>query len=510
MYMTFKRFLAWGLLACLPLVAAGCGGGDGGGAGPAPTTTVSGKATIQGPISGAVVQIFQLNPNGSPGELLGTGTTGPDGTYAIAIPAAKATPPLLVKVSGQPGSTYTSKTSPNPIAFSATESFSAAVDQLSAGQVITVSPLSNAGYQKLQQVLTANPALVANTQTVSASNSYVASIFNVTNLLADPTVAANIANLAALTVIDQMIADSNTGNTLAITSLIGNAVADVTAQPYQNFLILLTNAGNTVIAAEPPSSPLVIPIQNLLANAANPPPNPDFSDTIAPTAPTGLTIKASTLSTTAASATLAWNASTDNIAVAGYDIYRDGSRIAIVTTPGYTDTALIPGSTYTYYVLAYDGAGNRSAASASVSVKPNPVNLGITASGQLSSGILNLPQIYDLTPPSAPTNLAATSTALTATTSSVTLTWSPAADNIGVIGYDIYRDGIKIGTVSTTGFVNSPVTSAATYVYLLVAFDAAGNRSPNSNSVSITPPAAILGITAGGQVSSSIIGFTNP
>jgi len=506
MYLTFKRFLAWGLLACLPLVAAGCGGGGDGG-GPVPMTTVSGMATIQGPITNALVEVFQLNPNGSPGALLGTGISGTDGRYAIPIPASAATAPLLIKVSGQAGATYTSPTAALPINFTAGEAFSAAVDLLSTGQVIAVSPLSDAGYNKLQQVLTADPLLVADAGTVNATNAYVASIFNVTDLLADPTVAANVSNLAALTVIDQMIADSNTGNTLAITSLIGNAVADVTAPPYQNFLILLNAAGNTVIAAEPPSSALVIPIQDLLANAANPPQEPDFSDAIAPTAPTGLTIKAATLTTTTASAELAWNASTDNIAVTGYEIYRDGSRIATVRTPGFTDSALIPGNTYSYFIISVDGAGNRSVASSSVSVTPNPVNLGVTVNGQLSSSILNLPEIFDLTAPTAPTNLSATTAAVSATTSSVTLTWSPATDNKGVTGYEVFRDGSKTATVTSTTYVDATVSSGVAHTYSITAVDAAGNKSPSSSTITVTPPAANLDITVNGQLSTSITGF---
>jgi len=507
MYLTFKRFLAWGLLACLPLVAAGCGGGGDGG-GPVPTTTVSGMATIQGPITGALVEVFQLNPNGSPGTLLGSGISGNDGRYAILVPATAAAAPLFIKVSGQPGATYTSTTTALPINFTAGESFSAAVDLLSTGQVIAVSPLSDAGYKKLQQVLTADPLLVADAGTVNASNAYVASIFNVTDLLADPTVAANVSNLAALTVIDQMIADSNTGNTLAVTSLIGEAVADVTTPAYQSFLSALITAGDKVLAAAPPSSPLVIPVQSLLTSAANPPPNPDFSDATAPTSPAGLTIKASTLTTTTASAELAWNASTDNIAVTGYEIYRDGSRIATVKTTGYTDSALIPGNTYSYFIIALDGAGNRSVASSTVSVTPNPVNLGVTVNGQLSSSILNLPEIFDLTAPTAPTNLSATTAAVSAATSSVTLTWSPATDNKGVTGYEVFRDNDgRIATVTSTTYVDAAVPSGVAHTYSITAVDAAGNKSPSSSTITVTPPAANLDIIVNGQISTSITGF---
>jgi hypothetical protein len=82
-------------------------------------------------------------------------------------------------------------------------------------------------------------------------------------------------------------------------------------------------------------------------------------DNEAPTAPSNLT---------AASAgrdkiDLAWTASTDNIGVAGYYIYRDGAQVADVTGTSYQDTRLTAATTYSYYLEAYDAAGNVSAAS---------------------------------------------------------------------------------------------------------------------------------------------------
>jgi chitodextrinase len=90
------------------------------------------------------------------------------------------------------------------------------------------------------------------------------------------------------------------------------------------------------------------------------------SDTQAPTAPTGL----QSPSKTANSVTLSWTASTDNVGVAAYDLYR-GSTLAGSTngaTTTYTDSGLTAGTTYTYTVKARDAAGNASAASAAVSV----------------------------------------------------------------------------------------------------------------------------------------------
>ncbi|WP_328665080.1 glycoside hydrolase family 6 protein [Streptomyces sp. NBC_00328] len=105
--------------------------------------------------------------------------------------------------------------------------------------------------------------------------------------------------------------------------------------------------------------------RQLLANA-----NPPLSgsgggggDTQAPTVPGGLAVG----STTSNSATLSWSASTDNTAVTGYDVYRDGTKVGSATTTSYTDSGLAASTTYTYTVKAKDAAGNVSASSTAVS-----------------------------------------------------------------------------------------------------------------------------------------------
>ncbi|TLY52523.1 MAG: hypothetical protein E6K53_04100 [Gammaproteobacteria bacterium] len=86
------------------------------------------------------------------------------------------------------------------------------------------------------------------------------------------------------------------------------------------------------------------------------------ADTQAPTAPGGLT--ASTVKRTTVS--LTWQVATDNVGVSGYEIWRNGVRVATTATPGYTET--LPSGTYSYYIVAYDAAGNHSGASNSVSL----------------------------------------------------------------------------------------------------------------------------------------------
>jgi len=65
---------------------------------------------------------------------------------------------------------------------------------------------------------------------------------------------------------------------------------------------------------------------------------------------------------------LTWDASTDDTAVAGYRVYRDGAEIGFSPTITYADTNVEAGIAYTYAVLACDTAGNRSALSAPIAV----------------------------------------------------------------------------------------------------------------------------------------------
>ena len=83
-------------------------------------------------------------------------------------------------------------------------------------------------------------------------------------------------------------------------------------------------------------------------------------DTTAPSVPTGLASSGSTQ----VSIVLLWTASTDNVGGSGlkeYVLQRNAVQIAVLATPGYTDTGLAAGTSYSYRVAARDNAGNTSA-----------------------------------------------------------------------------------------------------------------------------------------------------
>jgi chitodextrinase len=181
-------------------------------------------------------------------------------------------------------------------------------------------------------------------------------------------------------------------------------------------------------------------------------------DLEAPRAPANLTAGAAS----STRVDLSWDAATDNVGVTGYEIFRNGSLLASPTGTSYTDTSASPGTTYTYQVKARDAAGNRSDPSNSATVLTPP----------------------DLEPPTAPSSLAAA----VASANRVDLSWSPATDNLGVTGYDVFRDGSLLTTTTGTTYADITTVAGTTYSYYVKARDAAGNRSGASNSAMVTTP----------------------
>ena len=87
----------------------------------------------------------------------------------------------------------------------------------------------------------------------------------------------------------------------------------------------------------------------------------------------------------------------------------------------------------------------------------------------------------DTVAPAAPT-LSASGTTQTTTN----LSWSGATDNVGVTGYDVYKDGVLLGSTASTSYAVSGLVASTTYAFTVKAKDAAGNTSVASNSVSVT------------------------
>jgi endoglucanase len=92
----------------------------------------------------------------------------------------------------------------------------------------------------------------------------------------------------------------------------------------------------------------------------------------------------------------------------------------------------------------------------------------------------------DTRPPTAPANLVVTGR----TSSTISLAWSAATDDVGVTSYQIREGATQVGTSATTTFTVGGLAAASTHSYTVVAVDAAGNVSPASAAVTATtnPP----------------------
>ncbi len=209
------------------------------------------------------------------------------------------------------------------------------------------------------------------------------------------------------------------------------------------------------------------------------------ADTTAPTKPAGLVVTNPTSSTLP----LSWAASTDAVGVTGYKIFRGGSQVGSTTTAtNFTLTGLTASVTYALTVSAVDAAGNVSALS-------NALNASTTAAP-------------DTTPPTAPTSLAVTNP----TASSLTLGWSASTDAVGVVRYDIYRDGLLAGNTTSTSFTLSGLVASTSYTLTVRAVDAAGNVSAASAGLAGSTSAVASGwaATNDGYYGTPTTSFTIP
>ena len=166
-------------------------------------------------------------------------------------------------------------------------------------------------------------------------------------------------------------------------------------------------------------------------------------------------------SVTSDTVSLSWDASTDNIGVAGYRVYRDKQLVQEVQGEQFTDTGLTEDTEYTYEVRAFDIAGNQSEASNEVFARTS-VSVDDEA-------------------PTIPLNLKVENV----TTDTVSLSWGASTDNIGVAGYRVYRDKQLVQEVQGEQFTDTGLTEDAEYTYEVRAFGAAGNQSEVSNRINV-------------------------
>src|SRR6266581_3346130 len=196
-----------------------------------------------------------------------------------------------------------------------------------------------------------------------------------------------------------------------------------------------------------------------VANAPPPPP----PDTTPPSVPTGLTASA----VSSSQINLSWAASSDNVGVSGYRVYRGGIQIATTSATSFPNTGLSPSTTYTYAVAAFDAAGNLSA--------------------QSSPASATTPAAPDTTPPS----VSITSPGNGQTVKGTVSVSANASDNVGVAAVQFLLDNGVNGSADVTTAPysiswNTATVSDGSHTITAVARDAAGNVSPPSAPVTVT------------------------
>ncbi|HEX5585876.1 MAG TPA: fibronectin type III domain-containing protein, partial [Acidimicrobiia bacterium] len=192
-----------------------------------------------------------------------------------------------------------------------------------------------------------------------------------------------------------------------------------------------------------------------VGNPTTPPPPP--GDSVAPSKPDNLRV----MSASPTDVTVGWSASTDNVAVAGYGLYRGTNRTGQTAQTTAKYSGLTCGTAYQVGVDAYDAAGNRS----------SRADVAVTTTA-----------CADTQPPTVPTNV----TVSTRTSTSIALTWTSSTDNVGVAGYGVYNGGELAATTTGTSGIVSGLACGASYTLAVDAFDASGNSSAKTTPMMVS------------------------
>lgn len=184
-------------------------------------------------------------------------------------------------------------------------------------------------------------------------------------------------------------------------------------------------------------------------------------------------------------------------AVSSSDIAKCGQTVPVQPNTTYALTGWVRGS---YVYLGVDGGASTwtsspsaySQLSVSFTTGASQTSATIYVHGWYAQGTYYADDISldgpgggggsDTQAPTAPGGLTSTGK----TSSSVSLSWNAATDNVGVTGYDVYSGSARVLTVSGTSATVSGLSASTGYTFTVKARDAAGNTSAASNSVSVT------------------------
>jgi fibronectin type 3 domain-containing protein len=187
-------------------------------------------------------------------------------------------------------------------------------------------------------------------------------------------------------------------------------------------------------------------------------------DTTAPTAPTNFVVS----SQDETSVNLLWDSSADDVdSSLIYELYRDGVLLTEnvnIWENGAVDSDVTVGNTYVYVVRAVDSSGNQS---------------------EFSEGLVVTVQGPDITPPTKPQIQVAD------VQSDKAILSFYAEDDQGISYFEIYRDGVLLGTAYDSFYYDTPLTPDTTYEYTVIAKDNAGNASEVSDPLIVTTSGGI-------------------
>lgn len=185
---------------------------------------------------------------------------------------------------------------------------------------------------------------------------------------------------------------------------------------------------------------------------------------------------------------LNWTHSSDNIGIRGYKIFRNGNPLNSVTGNYYLDLTTQVGTSYSYYLMSYDAAGNSSGPSAVVyiTIPAIPISANTATIIAPINTIVPLTTSVkidaDITPPTAPSNLVG----YASSASEIKISWNSSSDDVAVYGYKIFRNdalrssALSISGQSTYSFVDNSVLPGNSYKYYVIAYDTHSNASASS------------------------------
>jgi hypothetical protein len=385
-----------------------------------------------------------------------TDTTPP--TVAIVIPAAGAT------ISGT--AVILSATATDNVGVASVQF---KVDSASTGSPVTVAPytytLNTTTLSNGNHILT---AVATDTSGNSATSAAVAVVVNNTTKDTTPPTVSMTAPANGATVSNTVTVSATASDNVAVASVqfqldnanVGTAIL-IAPYTYSWDTTKSTNGTHTLRAIATDTSSNSTTSASVTVTVNN-----TTKDTTPPTVSMTAPANGATVSNTV---TVSANAS-DNVAVASVQFQLDNANIgAADTVAPYTyswDTTKSTNGSHTLRAIATD-TSNNSTTSASVTVTVNN-------------------STKDTTPPTVPTGLTATA----ASSSQISLSWNASTDNVGVTGYQIYRNGAKLTTSASTSYLDSGLAASTSYTYTVAAFDAAGNNSAQSAGASATTQAA--------------------